>query len=317
MTSAPAVEAPAVAVVPKRRPSLGRVARIAFDLSPLVGVHLALVTLPFIPYFELKFSWMSVLLIFVVTRISGLGVTAGLHRYFSHHSFKTSRWFQFLLGVAGCTAMQKGPLWWVAHHRLHHKHSDKEHDPHSPVRDGFLHGHIGWVFSQDLMDPDPKLTRDLARFPELVWLDKFWMVPGVLLAAACYLIDGWSGVVWGFCASTVLLFQMTFAVNSVGHLWGTQRFDTGDGSRNNWFLGVFGLGDGWHNNHHRAPASARHGFVWYEFDMTYTVIKLWRRMGLVWGVKVPPAEVLRGEQRRKPTGAAETAPATDAPQAVV
>jgi len=311
MTSAPVAEVSAPAVAPKRRTSLGRIARIAFDLLPLVGVHLALLAIPFV-----HFSWMSVLLIFVVTRISGLGVTAGLHRYFSHHSFKTSRWFQFLLGVAGCTAMQKGPLWWVAHHRLHHKHSDKEHDPHSPVRDGFLHGHIGWVFSQDLMDPDPKLTRDLARYPELVWLDRLWMVPGVLLAAACYLVDGWSGVVWGFCASTVLLFQMTFAVNSVGHLWGTQRFDTGDGSRNNWFLGVFGLGDGWHNNHHRAPASARHGFTWYEFDMTYTVIKLWRRMGLVWGVKVPPPEVLRGEQKRKATQAADAAPApvSDTPQ---
>jgi stearoyl-CoA desaturase (delta-9 desaturase) len=297
MTSAPAAGASAVVGTPTTRPvSWGRRARIAFDLMPLVGVHLALVAIPFV-----HFSWLSVLLIFVVTRISGLGVTAGLHRYFSHHSFKTSRWFQFLLGAAGCTALQKGPLWWVAHHRLHHKHSDKEHDPHSPVRNGFLHGHIGWVFSQDLMTPDPKLTRDLARFPELVWLDKCWMLPGVLLAAACYLIDGWSGVVWGYCASTVLVFQMTFAVNSVGHLFGKQRFDTGDGSRNNFFLGVFGLGDGWHNNHHRAPASARHGFAWYEFDMTYTVIKLWRRLGLVWGVKVPPPEVLRGEERRKPT----------------
>lgn len=312
MTSAPAAGAPAVTAAPKTGPSPVRVARIAFDLLPLVGVHLALIAIPWV-----SFSWLSVLLIFVVTRISGLGVTAGLHRYFSHHAFKTSRWFQFLLGVAGCTALQKGPLWWVAHHRLHHKHSDKEHDPHSPVRDGFLHGHIGWIFSQDLMEPDPKLTRDLARYPELVWLDKLWMVPGVLLAAACYLIDGWSGVVWGYCASTVLVFQMTFAVNSVGHLWGKQRFDTGDGSRNNWFLGVFGLGDGWHNNHHRAPASARHGFAWYEFDMTYTVIKLWRRMGLVWGVKVPPPEVLRGEQKRKPAGAAETESVSDAPQAVV
>jgi stearoyl-CoA desaturase (delta-9 desaturase) len=122
--------------------------------------------------------------------------------------------------------------------------------------------------------------------------------------------DGWAGVVWGYCLSVAVIFQMTFLVNSVGHLFGTQRFDTGDGSRNNLFLGTFGLGDGWHNNHHRAPASARHGFAWYEFDMTYTVIKLWRRMGLVWGVKVPPAEVLRGEDhRRRPAEAAPTPPA--------
>ncbi len=300
MTSVPIAEAMPPPAAPRSRITVGRVLRIAFDLTPLVGVHLAVLVLPFIPTLGVQFSWMSVLLVFIVTRIAGFGVTAGLHRYFSHHAFKTSRWFQFLLGAAGCTALQKGPLWWAAHHRLHHKHSDKEHDPHSPVLGGFWHGHVGWLFSQDLMHPDPKLTRDLAKYRELVWLDKLWMVPGVLLAAACYLVDGLSGVVWGYCLSVALIFQMTFLVNSVGHLFGTQRFATGDGSRNNFFLGTFGLGDGWHNNHHRAPASARHGFAWYELDMTYSMIKLWKWMGLVWNLKLPPAELLRGEDNRRP-----------------
>ena len=288
----------------KRRVSLGRCLSIAFDLSPLVGVHLALVAIPFVP-----FSWTSFWMIFILTRVVGLGITAGLHRYFSHHAFKTSRWFQFVLAFLGCTALQKGPLWWSAHHRLHHKHSDREHDPHSPVLEGFWHGHVGWLFSQDLMHPDPKLTRDLARYPELVILDKLWMLPGILLAGVCYLIDGWAGVVYGFCLTIALVFQVTFAINSFGHLLGRQRFDTGDGSRNLFWLGLISMGEGWHNNHHRAPASARHGFAWYEFDLTYTVIKVWKWMGLVWGVKVPSAEVMRGEQRRTPTRPVEVTPA--------
>ena len=283
-----------------RRVSWFRVLRIALDLSPLVGVHLAFFAIPFV-----QFSWVSVALVFVLTRVVGLGITAGFHRYFSHHAFKTSRWFQFCLAFLGCAALQKGPLWWVAHHRLHHKHSDEEHDPHSPVREGFWHGHVGWLFTQDLNDPDPKLTRDLAKFPELVWLDRLWVLPGLALAGLCYLIDGWSGVVWGFGVTVSLVFQVTFAVNSFGHLWGKQRFDNGDGSRNLFLLGIVSMGEGWHNNHHRAPGSARHGFAWYEFDLTYTVIKLWKWMGLVWAVKLPSAEVMRGEQRRTPTGTTE------------
>ncbi len=272
-----------------------RVIRIALSLSPLIAVHLALGAIPFV-----EFTIWSLVALAIASRITGLGITAGFHRYFSHHSFKTTRWFQFLLAFAGCTALQKGPLWWVIHHRLHHKHSDTPDDPHSPVVDGFWYGHIGWLFTRDLMKPDARLVHDLTKYPELVWLDRLWMVPGLMLAAACYACLGWSGLIYGYCLSTALIFQVTFAVNSIGHLWGRQRFATGEGSRNNAVLGYLAMGDGWHNNHHRAPYSARHGFAWYELDMTYQFIRLLVLVGLAWDVKQPPAEVLAGEAAPEP-----------------
>ncbi|WP_246173794.1 acyl-CoA desaturase [Limnoglobus roseus] len=244
--------------------------------------------------FYVPVTLISLVILFVMTRISGLGITVGFHRYLSHHAFKTSRWFQFVMSVAGCTALQKGPLWWVVHHREHHMHSDTAGDVHSPVVDGFWYGHCGWLFARDLMNPDHGNVRDLLKFPELVWLDRLWMIPGILAAAACYTIDGWSGLIYGYCLSTVLVFQVTFAVNSVGHLWGRQRFDTGEGSRNNWLLGYLAMGDGWHNNHHRAPTSARHGFAWYELDLSYLAIRMLRRMRVVWAVRQPSARVLAG-----------------------
>lgn len=259
-----------------------RALRVAFSLTPLVLVHLSLAAIPY-----LTFSFMDLLLVIVVTRIAGLGITIGFHRYLSHRAFKTSRVGQFLLAVAGCTAMQKGPIWWVIHHRLHHRHSDTPGDPHSPVEHGLVYAHCGWLFANDLTAPDNRPVKDLMRSPELVWLDRLWMVPGIGLAAACYVLGGWAGVVYGFCLGTVLVFQVTFAVNSFGHRFGPQRYDTGDGSRNNWVLGLLAMGDGWHNNHHRSPGSARHGFAWYEFDQSYLVIRILKACGLVWDVRQP------------------------------
>jgi stearoyl-CoA desaturase (Delta-9 desaturase) len=264
-----------------------RACRIAFSLSPLIAVHLALLAIPFI-----EFSWWYLLWMVVLTRIAGLGVSAGLHRYFSHRSFKTTRWFQFLLGAAGCTALQKGPLWWAVHHRLHHRHSDEPGDPHSPVQDGFIYGHVGWLFARDLMHPDETVVHDLTKHPEIVWLDRLWMIPGLLLAGACYALGGWGGLVYGYCLSVVFVFQVTFSVNSFGHLFGPQRFKTGDGSRNNFVLGMLAMGDGWHNNHHRAPSSVRHGFAWYEHDVSYRFIRILKRLGLAWDLKEPAPELL-------------------------
>jgi stearoyl-CoA desaturase (Delta-9 desaturase) len=268
-----------------------RVSRITFSLSPLILVHLALIAIPFI-----EFSWWYLLWIAIVTRIAGFGVTVGLHRYCSHRSFKTPRWMHFLLAAAGCTALQKGPLWWSVHHRLHHRHSDEPGDPHSPVIDGFLHGHLGWLFTRDLMHPDESIVRDLAKFPELVWLDRLWMVPGLLLAGLCFATGGWGGLIYGYCLSVALIFQVTFAVNSIGHRVGPQRFNTGEGSRNNFMLGFLAMGDGWHNNHHRVPGSARHGFAWYELDMSYSLIRLLSAIGLAWDVKQPPISLRRGNR---------------------
>ncbi len=270
--------------------TLYRAVRIALSLAPLIAVHLSLIALFYVPI-----TLAGIILFVVMTRITGFGITIGFHRYFSHHSFKTSRWFQFLLACAGCTALQKGPLWWVIHHRIHHMHSDTEQDVHSPVVGGFLHGHVGWLFTQDLMKPDSTLIRDLTRYPELVWLDRLWMIPGALAAAACYLIAGDSGLIWGYCLSTVVIFQITFAVNSIGHLYGPQHYDTGDGSRNNWLLGVISMGDGFHNNHHKAPTSARHGFTRWQFDMAYAVIRMLSAVGIVWGIRLPSAKILAGD----------------------
>jgi stearoyl-CoA desaturase (delta-9 desaturase) len=180
----------------------------------------------------------------------------------------------------------------TVHHRLHHQHADREADPHSPVIDGFWYAHIGWLFSRDLTTFDRSLVKDLTKYPELVWLDRLWMLPGLLLAAACYACLGWPGVVYGYCVTIVIAFQVTFAINSVGHLWGYRRFETGEASRNNWVLGLFALGEGWHNNHHRVPYSARHGLAWYEFDASYLLIRMLAVVGLVWNVKQPPKGLL-------------------------
>jgi stearoyl-CoA desaturase (delta-9 desaturase) len=265
------------------------------SLLPLVTVHLALFSIPFI-----EFSWWYLLWVVVLTRFIGLGITVGFHRYFSHRSFKTPRWFQFCLAVAGCTALQKGPLWWAVHHRIHHKHSDEPGDPHSPVVDGFFYGHMGWLFSRDLMHPDEQVVHDLLKYPELIQLDRLWMVPGLFLAAACFAIGDWGGLIFGYCLSVVLTFQITFAVNSIGHLFGPQRFETGEGSRNNMVLGYLAMGDGWHNNHHRAPSSARHGFAWYELDTSYMFIRAMRLVGLAWNIKQPPPGLMPGKGKPEP-----------------
>jgi stearoyl-CoA desaturase (delta-9 desaturase) len=274
-------------------PGWYRAARIGLALTPLIAVHAALAGLFVVPPTLTGF-----VLLVVMTRVSGLGITVGFHRGLSHHAFKTSRWFRFVLAAAGCTALQKGPLWWVIHHRQHHTHSDVPGDVHSPVVDGLWHAHSGWLFTRDLMRPDFGTVRDLTRYPELVWLERLWLVPAVLAAAGCYAIGGAAGLVWGYCLSTVLVFQVSFAVNSFGHRFGPQRFATGEGSRNNFVLGVLAMGDGWHNNHHRAPTSARHGLAWYEFDQAYQVIRLLSAVGLVWGVRQPPAAVLAAARGR-------------------
>jgi stearoyl-CoA desaturase (delta-9 desaturase) len=275
--------------VAARPPVWYRAARVGLALTPLVAVHAALVGMLYVPP-----TLTAIVLLIVVTRVAGFGITVGFHRLLAHRAFRTPRWVRFLLAAAGCTALQKGPLWWVIHHRLHHRHSDKPGDPHSPVVDSLWYAHSGWLFANDLTRPDRRTVKDLTAAPELVWLDRLWVLPGLLLAGACYLAGGWAGVVYGYCLGAVLVFQVTFAVNSFGHRFGPQRYATGDGSRNNLALGVLALGDGWHNNHHRAPTSARHGFAWYEFDQSYLVIRLLRRVGLAWDVREPPPAALAG-----------------------
>lgn len=279
-------EALVVPAAPGPARSARRVARVALAVGPVVAVHFALVAIP-----SVEFTVWCAVAMLAVSRFVGLGVTAGFHRGLAHHAFKTSRLFQFLLAAAGCAALQKGPLWWVAQHRLHHKHSDTEDDPHSPVVKNFLHAHLGWLFRRDPALADTKLVRDLAQYPELVWLDRFWLVPGFLVAGASYAILGWPGVVYGYCLTIVLVTHVTYGINSFGHLFGRRRFETPDASRNNAPLGILALGEGWHNNHHRHPRSARQGLAWWEFDETYLFLRVLKWLGLVWDVKLPPHAV--------------------------
>lgn len=214
-------------------------------------------------------------------------ITAGYHRYFSHRSFETSRAFQFVLAFGGLTAAQKGPLWWAAAHRAHHRHADTDRDPHSPQK-GFWWSHVGWVLSGRYGATDAEIVADLARYPELPFLDRHdWIGPWAL-AVFAWVVAGWSGLVVGFFASTVLLWHATFAVNSLGHLVGRRRYATADSSRNLFPLAVVTLGEGWHNNHHHHPSAARQGFRWWQLDVTYWTLRALRRVGVVRAIREPP-----------------------------
>jgi stearoyl-CoA desaturase (Delta-9 desaturase) len=236
---------------------------------------------------------LALLLVLLIGRT--LAITLGYHRYFSHRVFKTSRALQLLLALAGATAGQKGPLWWAAKHRKHHRHSDRPGDPHSPRLGGLWHAHLGWVLDPAYHETDLGAVKDLARYPELVWIDRHHYLAPLALAAACYALLGVRGLVVGFCLSTACTYQIILALASLNHLpgFGTRRWDTGDDSRNNWLLGLLALGDGWHNNHHYCMGSARHGFRWWEVDATYWVIRALAALGLVWRVREPPAEATR------------------------
>jgi stearoyl-CoA desaturase (delta-9 desaturase) len=224
------------------------------------------------------------------------GVTAGYHRYFSHRSFKTSRAGQLLLALLCQSSAQRGALWWAAKHRHHHRHSDTAEDVHSPAQSGFWHAHVGWIFTPRHDETDFDAVPDLTRFPELVWLEKHPNAPAIVLAVACFVFGGWPGLVVGFFWSTVLLYHGTFFINSLAHVVGKQRYVTGDDSRNNWWLALITLGEGWHNNHHFYMSSTRQGFRWWEIDPTYYTLKAMSWVGLVWDLREPPAAVVRGEQ---------------------
>jgi stearoyl-CoA desaturase (Delta-9 desaturase) len=224
------------------------------------------------------------------------GVTAGYHRYFSHRTFRTSRVGQFLLACLAQSSAQRGVLWWAAKHRHHHRYSDTEVDVHSPRQHGFWYAHMGWIFHRQHGSTDYAAVPDLTRYPELLWLDRHRYVPPTVLAIATLLVGGASGLVVGFFWSTVLLYHGTFMINSLAHVHGTQRYVTGDDSRNNWWLSIVTLGEGWHNNHHAYQRSTRQGFRWWEFDPTYYALKLMSWVRAVWDLGVPPPDVIRNER---------------------
>ncbi len=225
------------------------------------------------------------------------GITAGYHRYFAHRTFRTGRVFQFLLALLAQSSAQRGVLWWAATHRDHHKHSDTERDPHSPLKKGFWRSHLGWFFEKGASETDLARIPDFAKYPELVWLDRHPYLPAILLGVGCWFVGGWSLLVVGFFWSTVALWHATFSINSLAHVIGRRRYVTGDSSRNNWWLALLTFGEGWHNNHHYYPASVRQGFRWYELDVTWLILKALAVPGLVRDFVLPPESVVANTRR--------------------
>jgi stearoyl-CoA desaturase (Delta-9 desaturase) len=251
---------------------------------PFIAMH-------FVPFaaFWTGAKWQDWLVCAALYWIRMFGVTGAYHRYFAHRTYRTSRFFQFCLAFLAQTSMQKGALWWAAHHRNHHKHSDQDLDPHDSRR-GFWYSHCGWIM--DHTDAtDYAKVKDLTRFPELVILNKLKITPSILLGIVVWLIWGWSGLVIGFGLSTVLLWHGTFTINSLSHMLGKPRYKTGELSKNNWVLALITMGEGWHNNHHHFMNSTRQGFYWWEIDLTYYVLKGMSWLGLVWDLREPPARV--------------------------
>jgi stearoyl-CoA desaturase (Delta-9 desaturase) len=254
---------------------------------PFWGVHVGAL----LGVMWLGWSWQGLALAIAAYLPRMFFVTAAHHRYFAHRSYKTSRWFQFALALGAMTSAQKGVLWWAAHHRVHHKLSDQPGDLHSVRQSGFWWSHLGWISSRHLEDTDLHKVRDLARFPELVWLDRWWFVVPVALGAATLAIGGWFGLVWGFAVAQVMTWHGTFTINSLSHVFGSQRYRTTDDSRNNIGLALLTLGEGWHNNHHHYQVSARQGFYWWEIDLTYYGLRLLAALGLVWDLHGVPDHI--------------------------
>src|ERR1700676_4687738 len=240
-------------------------------------------------------TWQSVVICVALYWLRIFAIGAGYHRYFSHRAYATSRIFQLVLALLAQSTTQKSVLWWATQHRHHHLHSDTARDLHSPRQKGFWYSHVGWSFArrQDSLD----LTRiaDFAKFPELMWLYRFEQAPAVVLALICYLLAGWPGLGGGFFWSTGAVYHATFCINSLAHVRGRKRYVTGDDSRNNWFLAIFTMGEGWHNNHHAYQSSVRQGFKGWEYDLTYYVLKLLSFARVVWDLKTPPLAVMRNE----------------------
>jgi stearoyl-CoA desaturase (delta-9 desaturase) len=268
-------------------------------IVPFVGMHLACLAV-----FWVGTSAAAVAVAVALYVLRMFAITGFYHRYFSHRTFKTSRAAQFVFAVLGAAAVQRGPIWWAAHHRHHHAHSDQVDDVHSPARRGFLWSHMGWFLSRGHFAPDLGRVRDLLRYPELRWLDRFDVAVPFVLALGLLLLGRWlahaypslgtSGgqlLVWGFCVSTVACYHGTYTINSLCHVWGRRRYATNDESRNNWLLALLTLGEGWHNNHHRYPMSARQGFYWWEIDITYYLLRGLAALGVVWDLKPVPRDV--------------------------
>jgi stearoyl-CoA desaturase (Delta-9 desaturase) len=276
-----------------------------FRCLPFVLLHLACIAVWWVGWSG--FALCTALGLYVVRMFAITGI---YHRYFSHRSYRTSRWMQFVFALLGASSAQRGPLWWAAHHRSHHKFSDTQPDPHSPIRHGFWRSHIGWFMTNRHFLTDYRRIHDFARFPELRWLNRFDVIVPIILAVTLYFVGrllnhaapslgvtGWQLVVWGFVVSTIMLFHATASINSLAHLIGRRRYDTGDDSRNNFILALITLGEGWHNNHHKFRSCTRQGFYWWEIDLTYYALKFFAAIGLIWDLRPVPGKAYDDSQQ--------------------
>jgi len=268
--------------------------------TPFLMLHAAVFTV-----FLVGWSWVAVGVAVFMLCLRTFAITGFYHRYFSHRSFKTSRWFQFLWAFIGNMSVQKGPIWWAAHHRHHHLHSDDEHDVHSPVTHSFLFSHMGWFMTDENYNFSREGAGELRKFPELRFLDRFDYFAPFVLGVGMFLLgagletywpaletNGWQMLVWGFVISTLICYHFTYSINSVAHVIGKRRFKTKDESRNNLLLALITFGEGWHNNHHRYQSSVRQGFYWWEIDITYYILTMMSWCGLVWDLTPVPEKVL-------------------------
>lgn len=266
---------------------------------PFVAMHLACLAV-----FWVGVSPVAVLVALALYALRMFAITGFYHRYFSHRTFRTSRVVQFLAALVGAASVQRGPLWWAAHHRNHHRHTETTLDPHSPRVHGFWRSHVGWFLTREGFRTDWSRIPDLAKYPELRWLDRYDTLVPVLLAVGLYglgaLLErvapglgttGGQMLVWGFFISTTVLFHATVTINSLAHRYGSRRFETGDDSRNNFWLALLTFGEGWHNNHHFFPGTVRQGFRWWEIDLTWYGLKVMSWCGLVRDLKPVPAWV--------------------------
>jgi stearoyl-CoA desaturase (delta-9 desaturase) len=267
---------------------------------PLVLLHTGCLLV-----FWVGWSPVAVIVALVLYLIRMFAITGFYHRYFSHKAYKTNRFWQFVFAVIGNAAVQRGPLWWASHHRHHHRFADRDNDVHSPLQHGFWWSHIGWLTSRDNFPTRIKYIQEWLLFPELRWINRFDTVIPILLAGCIYLAgaileklapsldtNGLQLLVWGFFISTVVLLHATCTINSLDHMFGTRRYNTRDTSRNNAILAILTLGEGWHNNHHHYAVSARQGFMWWELDITYGLLVLLSRLGVVRDLRQVPQHVL-------------------------
>ncbi len=262
---------------------------------PFVLMHAASLAVLFIPFHASLLAWLA-----GSYAVRMFAVTAGYHRYFSHRSYRMGRTAQFLMALLAQTSGQKGVLWWAAHHRDHHRHSERELDVHSPWQRGIWWSHIGWIISNQFDSYDPLRVADFARYPELRWIDRHHWLPTTALGLAILLVGGMPAFLWGYVLSTVLLYHCTFSINSLAHIWGSRRFNTPDQSRNNWLLALLTFGEGWHNNHHFSMASCRQGFRWWEIDITYGVLRLLNFLGVAQDLR--PFRLPGGGSRERGAG---------------